>query len=265
MMGRTIAFVSVKGGVGKTTLALETASALANDFGKRVLLVDGNFSAPNVGLYLDLTSEYTLHDALYGEALHNAIYEAHGFDVIPASMEFHSEVDIFKLKKILAKFKPRYDFIIIDSSPNYEEMKPVVAAADEIFVVTTPDHVTLGTSLKASKVAMEQNTPISGIVINKINHPKYEMSLPEVEEVMDVPVVAKINHDKRFTEAMYYNQPMNVYKNRGGVSEEVKKFASAICGQPEQLGGIFSRLFPFNKLVGKESVNREFLRKSFYE
>ena len=60
-MGLSIAFVSIKGGVGKTTLALETASALANDFGKKVLLVDANFSAPNVGLYLDLTDESSLH------------------------------------------------------------------------------------------------------------------------------------------------------------------------------------------------------------
>ena len=61
-----LAFVSIKGGVGKTTLALETASSLANDFDKKVLLVDANFSAPNLGLYLDLTNEVTLHDALLG-------------------------------------------------------------------------------------------------------------------------------------------------------------------------------------------------------
>ena len=77
-MTNILAFVSIKGGVGKTTLALETASSLVNDFDKKVLLVDANFSAPNLGLYLDLTNETTLHDALSGTLLHNAIYESHG-------------------------------------------------------------------------------------------------------------------------------------------------------------------------------------------
>ena len=114
-MGNILAFISVKGGVGKTTLALETASSLANDFNKRVLLVDANFSAPNVGLYLDLTNpEVTLHDAFLGVGLHNAIYEAHGFDVVPASMYYKDEVDIFRLKKLISKMRNRYDFVIIE-------------------------------------------------------------------------------------------------------------------------------------------------------
>ena len=110
--GNILAFVSIKGGVGKTTLALETASSLVNNFGKKVLLVDANFSAPNIGLYLDLTNDTTLHDALNGTLLQNAIYESHGIDIIPASMNYKEKVDPFKLKKLLDKYKSRYDFII---------------------------------------------------------------------------------------------------------------------------------------------------------
>jgi len=168
-MTNVLAFVSVKGGVGKTTLALEVSSSLVNDFGKKVLLVDANFSAPNIGLYLDLTNETTLHDALNGTLLHNAIYESHGIDVVPASMYYKDEVDPFKLKKILNKFKNRYDFIVLDSSPNYEELKPVIAAADKIFLVTSPDRVTLTTTLKAGKLAREQKTPVEGIIVIRHN------------------------------------------------------------------------------------------------
>ena len=103
-MTNTIAFVSVKGGVGKTTLALETASALANCYNKKVLLIDANFSAPNLGIHLNLTNEVTLHDALNGLPLHNTIYEAHGVDVIPADLHYSDSVDPFKLKKLIAKF-----------------------------------------------------------------------------------------------------------------------------------------------------------------
>ncbi|MBT3398339.1 AAA family ATPase [archaeon] len=264
-MTNTLAFVSIKGGVGKTTLALETASALVNDFGKKVLLVDANFSAPNIGLYLDLTNEVTLHDALFGVGLHNAIYESHGIDIVPASMDYQDEVDVFKLKKILNKFKPRYDFIIIDSSPNYEELKPVIAAADKIFIVTSPDHVTLTTSLKAAKLAREQETPVEGMIVNKIRSPRHEFNLNEIENISEVPVMARIRDHKNMAIALHHKTPITVHDRENIVSKEIRKFASAICGEPEKPSGFFQRFLPFRGFVHKDEVNREMLRKKFYE
>lgn len=263
-MTNVLAFVSVKGGVGKTTLALEVSSSLVNDFEKRVLLVDANFSAPNIGLYLDLTNETTLHDALNGTLLHNAIYEAHGIDVVPASMYYKDEVDPFRLKKILDKFRNRYDFIVLDSSPNYEELKPVIAAADKIFLVTSPDHVTLTTTLKAARAAKEQNTPVEGIVVNRIRSPKHEYNLNEIEIISEIPVMAKIRDHKKMAEALRYKMPITLLDKRNIISKEIKRFSSAICGSPEE-NGFFQKLIPFKNIVQKEKVNRESLRQKFYE
>ena len=263
-MSNVLAFVSIKGGVGKTTLALETASSLVNDFDKKVLLVDANFSAPNLGLYLDLTNETTLHDALSGTLLHNAIYESHGIDVVPASMYYHDDVDQFKLKKILNKFKNRYDFIILDSSPNYEELKPVIAAADKIFLVTSPDSVTLTTTMKAAKIAREQNTPIEGIIVNKIRSPKHEYNMNEIEIISEIPVMAKIRDHKKMAEALNYKTPITLLDSTNIISKEVRRFASAICGSPEKEGW-FQKLVPFKEIIQKEKVNRQFLREKFYE
>jgi len=267
-MSNVLSFISIKGGVGKTTLALETATALANKFDKRVLLVDANFSAPNIGLYLDLTSDLTLHDALSGIPLHNAIYEKNNVDIIPASMYYENEeeADIFKLKRVLSKFKKRYDFIIIDSSPNYEELKPVIAASDKIFVVTSPDHVTLSTSLKAAKLAREQNTPINGIIVNKIRSPKHEYHIDEVENISDIPVVAKIKDHKKMAAALRERTPMTIYDNKNIISREVEKLASAICGTPENYkNSILYKILPIKNIIGKEKINRDFLREKFYE
>ena len=264
-MGKILAFVSIKGGVGKTTLALETAVSLAKNFDKKVLLVDANFSAPNVGLYLDLTNDLTLHDALSGTMLHNVIYEAHGIDVVPASLYYKNEVDIFKLKNLLEKFRSRYDFIILDSSPNYEELRPVVAAADKIFLVTSPDHVTLETTLKAGMLAREQQTPIEGLVVNKIRSPKHEYDLHEIERISDIPVVAKIRDHKKMSEALNTKTPISVLDDASSIAREIKNFSSAICGEPEKPRNVFSRIMkPINNLISKEKVNRDFLRQEFY-
>ena len=262
-MANILAFVSIKGGVGKTTLALETASALVHHFNKKVLLVDANLSAPNIGLYLDLTNESTLHNALNGALLHNTIYEAHGIDVIPGSFNYEDEYDPFKLKKILNKFKPRYDFIILDSSPNYEELKPVIAAADKIFLVTSPDNVTLTTTLKAAQIAKKQNTPIEGIVVNKIRSPKHEYNLSEIEKISDLPVLAKIKDHKKIAQATNLKTPITLLDSANTISREIKKFASAICGSPEK-DSWFQKLIPIKNIIQREKINREFLREKFY-
>ncbi len=262
-MTNILAFVSIKGGVGKTTLALETASSLVNDFGKRVLLIDANFSAPNVGLYLDLTDGPTLHDALFGIGLHNTIYESHGIDIVPASMDYNGEIDIFKLEKIISKFKNRYDFIILDSSPNYEELKPVIAAADKVFIVTSPDNVTLTTSLKAAKIAKNQQTPIEGIVVNRIRNPRHEYNLKEIENKSEIPVVARIRDHKKIAQALNEKIPITVLDKGNIISKEIQKLASVICGIPEK-HGFFQKFNPLKDIIQKEKVNREFLRQKFY-
>ncbi len=266
-MGHIMGFVSVKGGVGKTTIALEVASALANHHDKHVLVVDCNFSAPNVHLYLGIEPGLTLHDVLAentGYGMHKAIYEKYGFDVVPASLYYKDKVDILKLRRSLLRLKDRYDFIILDSSPSYDEMIPVVAAAEKIFIVTTPDLQTLSTSLKSAILAKKENTPVHGIIVNKIRSPKYELDLTDIERVGGIPVVAKIKDSKKMGKALYYREPMGVHSDTDCITNEVKKFASALVGEPTKPIGFFGKIFGWTGLVGKEEVNRELMVEKFY-
>jgi MinD-like ATPase involved in chromosome partitioning or flagellar assembly len=256
-----ISFISVKGGVGKTTLALETASSLANDFKKKVLVIDANFSAPNLALHLGIKPNKSLHDVLAGKLnANNAIQEIHGFDFIPASLNYTNEIEIMNLKRAISQVSHKYDFVILDSSPNYKELIPVVASSDKLFIVTTPDHVTLITSLKAANLAKARRTHVEGIIINKIRSPEYEMTLNNIQDFFSVPVVARIEDDKGLIEAMFFRKPITVHNKNNKVSKEIKRFASALCGVPEK------RFFDFfTNLIKKEKVNREIMRQNFYE
>jgi pilus assembly protein CpaE len=262
-MGTIISFVSIKGGVGKTTLALETASALANYFGKKVLLVDANFSAPNIGLYLDLKDDLTIHDVLGDrEGLHAAIYESYGMDVVPASMYFNDKIDPLKLKKVLDKYRDRYDFIVIDSSPHHSEMLPAIAAADKIFIVTTPDRVTLHTSLKAAQMAKQNKTNVEGVIINKIKDSKYEIDLSEIQSIIQLPVLARVKDNKKILEAGHFRVPLTVYDGINEISKEIKRLASSLSGKKEK-ENFFSKIFKVH--FKPEKVNREMYRQRFYE
>ena len=63
-------------------------------------------------------------------------------------------------------------------------------SSDSLFVVTTADYPTLSSSLNATKLAKQRGKPISGIIINKVRDPLFELTIKEIEEATGVPVVA---------------------------------------------------------------------------
>ena len=261
-MGKTIGIVSLKGGVGKTTLVTALAGAFFR-LGKKVLLIDGNLSSPNLGLHLNLVDPpKTLHDVLNRTAtVREATYSFPGFDIIPASIFTKMEVSPLKLKDHLKQLKRRYDVIVLDSSPSLdEETLAVMLASDEIFIVTTPDHPTLSTSIKAAKLAKQRGTPISGIVLNKVHNKNYELTLPDIEDTLEIPVLARIPYDINVLRALSLMEPSTIYEPYSEGSEEIMKFAAVALGEKYDPGFRLANLFrKFSPT--KQEVNREM----FYE
>jgi septum site-determining protein MinD len=262
-MGKTIGLISLKGGVGKTTLSAAIASNLANDYGKKVLLVDANYSAPNLGLHMDIVSpEGSVHDVLAGNKISSAIHEKFGVDVIPGDFLYSRKINPLKLRNRLAYVKKKYDYIVIDSSPSLnEEVLSTMLASDELLVVTTPDYPTLSCSMKAAKLAKQRNRPIAGMIINRVDKPLHELTLEEVQESTGIPVVAKIREDKSVKRALFERVPATLHKRRSKFSKEVNRLCSALAGEDEKRG-IVSSVF---KGMRQERVNREVLREGFYK
>lgn len=263
-MVKVIGVIAIKGGVGKTTLAASLASDLVQNFNKKVLLVDANYSAPNLGLHMDIVKpEKTIHDVLAGRSrIWSAIHKRFGVDVIPGSYIYNHKIYPLRLKDRLSKIKGEYDFVIIDSSPSLnEEVLSTMLASDNLFVVTTPDYPTLSCSLRAAKLAKQRGKPISGIIINKIRNPKYELNLSEIEDAVGIPVVAKIPDDKTNVKALFTRIPTSVYNDRSKFSKEVRKLCSALTNTKEKKS-FWGSLLPLN--YRREEVNRQVLKENFY-
>mgnify|MGYP001588482488 CR=1 FL=1 len=256
-MGKTIGIVSLKGGVGKTSVVTALGGALSR-LGKKVLLVDGNLSSPSLGLHLNIIEpEKTLHDVLNRNArLREAVYPSGGFDVIPASIFKEMEVNPLKLKDHLNSIKKRYDVIVLDSSPSLDdETLAVILASDEIFVVTTPDHPTMSASLKAARLAKQRGTPISGIILNKVHNRDFELSLEDIEDTLDIPVLAVIPYDINVLKALSNMEPSTTFKPNSQGSEEFMKFAATITGEKYETKGFMNF---FRAIVPtKPEINRE--------
>ncbi|MCX6749277.1 MAG: AAA family ATPase [Candidatus Pacearchaeota archaeon] len=263
-MGKTIGIVSLKGGVGKTSVVTALGGALSR-LGKKVLLVDGNLSSPSLGLHLNVIEpEKTLHDVLNRNArLREAVYSSGNLDVIPASIFKEIEVNPLKLKDHLNSIKKRYDVIILDSSPSLDdETLAVILASDEVFVVTTPDHPTMSASLKAAKLAKQRGTPISGIILNKVHNKDFELSLKDIEGTLDIPVLAVIPYDTNILRALSNMEPSTTFKPNSKGSEEFMKFAATITGEKYESKGIMN--FFRGMVPTKPEINREIFYNSAF-
>lgn len=233
-MGNIIGIISIKGGVGKTSTVVGLGASLANDFGKKVLLVDANFSAPTLALYLGFPNPgVTLHHVLTSnKGAEEAIYKTkQGFHILPGALIHNKKINPFHLKKKINWLRDHYDVILIDSSPSLNnEILATMIASDALLVVTTADHVTLSSTLHAVKVAKQRKTPIYGIILNKVHNKNFELDIFDIEDAANCPVLAVLPYDVRFLEALAVGVPSTLYSS-GEATMEYRKLAAALLGQ----------------------------------
>lgn len=260
-MGKTIGIVSLKGGVGKTSTVAALGDVLS-DFSKRVLLVDANFSAPNLGIHLNIIDpENTIKEVLARTAnFRDAIYVfSDKFHVLPAHLFNRTEFNPFTLKSRLKSIKNNYDVILIDSSPSLnDETLAAVLASDELFAVSTPDYSTLGTTIKAVKMARSRGAPVNGIILNKVHNKNFELSIDDIECSSGVPVMAVIPHDINVLKAQASFVPSTTLKPKSKSSAEYRNLAAALIGQKYKPR-------KFNGLLRKTPTIPEINREIYYE
>ena len=249
-MGRIISIANQKGGVGKSTTAINLSAALAEK-GKRVLVVDsdpqGNTTS---GLGIDKNSmENTIYDVYLGnDTVSKCIVktEYENLELLPSNVNFAAaEIELigvekkeFILKNEIDYVKGSYDYIIIDCPPSLSLLTVnALAAADTVLVPVQCEYYALeGLSqlihtINLVKERLNPELEMEGVVFTMYDT-RTNLSAQVVENVkenLEERVFdTLIPRNIRLAEAPSYGQPITAYEPKSAGAESYRKLADEI-------------------------------------
>jgi septum site-determining protein MinD len=243
MTARIIAIASGKGGVGKTTIALNLGFAMAS-LKKNVLVVDTDVSLPNLDLYTGLEKPLiTLLEVLNGSAsIQSAIYSIQmGLNIMPcgSSLEALRNVDIDKLGSIISELKnSEFDYVILDVPAGLSRFSLLpMTYSDEVILIVNPDPASISDAQKVRTVSGLTDMKITGIIVNKYKKNTYE----DIGIKLGLPVLGLVPEDDAVIRSRDSKKPVISLRPGSSPAKSIMKIARKVCGIPEKKS-IFQRI-----------------------
>jgi flagellar biosynthesis protein FlhG len=248
---RVIAVTSGKGGVGKTSMSTNLAILLAQRH-HRVLVFDADLGLANVDVLLGLHPTHTLQHVLYGECALTDVLITGPNDVriVPGASGMVELANLddaqrSKLVEQLGRLGDEADIVIVDTSPGVSRnVIGFAAAADEVFIVTTPEPTAMTDAYAIIKVIARENVHSRiRLLVNMVGD---EREANEVTDKMllvakqflnvEVEPVGFVPHDRNVSLAIHQRRPFVLSYPRSLATVSLQRIAGRVEGQAETTG-----------------------------
>ncbi|GAB2623064.1 hypothetical protein GCM10027270_07270 [Nocardioides ginkgobilobae] len=242
-LGRVVTVFSPKGGVGKTTVAVNLALALTERGARRVCLVDLDLAFGDVAITMQLFPTHSIEHAIGSEETLDAaqldtLLTRHADSMMvlaaPAHPDVRERVSPALVGKVLRTLRESFDFVVVDTAPSFDEqVLTALDETDECVIVATLDVPTL----KNVKVALETLDMLDiarghrHLLLNRADD-AVGITPDKVEGILGMPVAAAVSSSVDVAAATNSGNPIVVATPGHQSSQAVRALASEIAGVP---------------------------------
>ena len=239
--GRLVTVFSPKGGVGKTTLAVNVALALSEGGTRKVCVVDLDLAFGDVAITLQVFPARTIADAVHLESgldfqvlepLLTTYQDTMSALVAPVQPDAKDTIPAALVGRILGLLKQHFDHVVVDTAPAFDEyVLQALDETDDLLLVTTLDVPTL----KNVKVAVETldllNFPKSRrhLVLNRADD-KVGLTPDKVESTLNMKIAASIPTSFQVAHATNSGEPITGAQPKHAVSQAITRLARSVAG-----------------------------------
>jgi MinD-like ATPase involved in chromosome partitioning or flagellar assembly len=193
-----IGILSGKGGVGKSTIALNLAAAFST-LSERCILIDADVHTPAQGLLLGSPrNEHGLQDVLCSRKSIREVTYKHpdGFHIIFSHL--NQSADYTNLREHFDDLFGCANFIIVDGPSGLQGVDEFIKACDCVLVVTQPDDICSIQALQLIKKAQDLGVDIAGILVNAVDT---NFSLETISVLLGIAPIHVLNKDESIIKA----------------------------------------------------------------
>ncbi len=240
---RVITVFGTKGGVGKTTLAVNLAVALQRRTQKRVALFDCDFFFGDISLHMNLTPSSTVMDLidrmdqLDPDLIeHVMLQHPSGVRVLlsPPQPELAEQVTADHVERLVKALSEMYDYVIVDCHPNYDDRNLVVLEqADQIMFVVRPELGPLKNMGVFLNLALKLGLPLTKIfiVLNRAGS-KSGIEVEQIERNFKSRIAFRmVSGGRTVTLSMNRGVPLVLDKPRHPLAKQIVGIADYVARQ----------------------------------
>jgi pilus assembly protein CpaE len=266
-MSKVIAVFSPKGGVGKTTIAVNLALALTEKGARRVCLVDLDLAFGDVAITMQLFPTHSIEQAIGAEdaldvEMLDGLLTRHQDSLMvlaaPPHPDTRERVTPLLVSRIIRTLRETFDFVVIDTAPAFDEqVLTALDETDEVVLVTTLDVPTL----KNVKVAVETFDALHiardnrHLVLNRADD-EVGINADKVEGILGMTVDAQISSSLNIAAATNAGSPVIVSDPDHQLSTAVRQLASTLAGEMVGALGVAEPSTPQSEAEAKSRRTR---------